>query len=183
MRFQSGFGRSFFTSSSMKHLLLSICRLVLRMRQALAALVLLTSLFVLAEPRPEPYGEGADHFSDTREALQSRHWLQALDALRQLAREMPNIVEDAEFHNLMGYALRQASPWNLGNAIDHYQQALRLDPAHVQARAYLGQAYLMQGRLDLAQEQLQEIERYCKGQDCQAKRDLQQAMGLHVRGR
>lgn len=147
-----------------------------RVRRAFGALLLLHGLTVLAEPRPEPYGGGTDHFSDTRQALQSQQWLQALDALRQLTREMPEITDDAEFHNLMGYALRQASPANLDVAVDHYQQALRLDPAHVQAREYLGQAYLMQGRQDLAREQLQAIERLCKGQDCQAWRGLHQAI-------
>jgi len=152
-------------------------------RQVFGSLLLLTCLSVHSEPRPEPYGEGADHFSDARQALQSLQWSQALAALQQLTREMPEITDDAEFHNLMGYALRQASPSNLGVAVDHYLQALRLDPAHVQAREYLGQAYLLQGRQDLAQDQLREIERYCKGQDCQAWRDLQQAIRASAGGR
>jgi tetratricopeptide (TPR) repeat protein len=150
--------------------------LALRMGQAFASFLLLACWTALAEPRPEPYGAGADVFSDTRQALQSQQWLQALDALRQLSREMPEITDDAEYHNLMGYSLRQASPSHLGAAVDHYQQALRLDPAHVQAREYLGQAYLMQGRPDLAREQLQHIERLCQGQACEAWRSLQQAI-------
>ncbi|MDP1524185.1 MAG: tetratricopeptide repeat protein [Hydrogenophaga sp.] len=150
--------------------------LALRMGQAFASFLLLACLTALAEPRPEPYSTGADVFSETRQALQSQQWLQALDALRQLSRVMPEITDDAEFHNLMGYSLRQASPSHLGAAVDHYQQALRLEPAHVQARAYLGQAYLMQGRPDLAREQLQHIEHLCKGQACETWRDLQRAI-------
>lgn len=176
MRFQSGFGRSFFALQTMNRPMTPAHWLAPRVRLAFGALLLLHCLSVLSEPRPEPYGAGADQFSETRQALRSQQWLQALDALRQLTREMPEITDDAEFHNLMGYALRQASPSNLGVAVDHYQQALRLDPAHVQAREYLGQAYLMQGRQDLAREQLQAIERLCKGQDCQAWRDLHQAI-------
>lgn len=143
---------------------------------AFASFLFLTCVAVLAEPRPEPYGAGGDHFSETRQALQSQQWRQALGALQQLSREMPEITDDAEFHNLMGYSLRQASPSHLGASIDHYQQAIKLDPAHVQAREYLGQAYLLQGRPDLAREQLQQIERLCKGQACDAWRNLQRAL-------
>lgn len=167
----------------MKPFVAAVRYLVLVRLRLLAALLWLSSLSALSEPRPEPYGGGADHFSDTRQALRSQQWSQAIEALKQLTREMPEIVDDAEFHNLMGYTLRQANPTNLGAAVDHYQQALRIDPGHVQAREYLGQAHLMQGRRDLAQAQLQAIERHCKGQDCQAWRNLHQAIEAHAIGR
>lgn len=139
-------------------------------------LVLLATAFSQAEPRPEAYGSIPDHYASVREALQAKEWATALNALQQLARETPPVTDEAEFHNLTGFALRQHDASKLSTAIDHYQRALRIDPAHVQAREYLGQAHLMQGRTDLAQEQLTLIEHHCRGRLCEAWRDLQAAI-------
>ena len=147
--------------------------------RVLACLVLFPWLLATAEPRPAPYAAGADHFSDSREAIRAARWAQALDALQRLAREMPQMTQDAEYHNLMGYALRQQSPANLERSIEHYRTALRLDPSHVQAREYLGQAYLLQGREDLARDQLRAIEDLCKGRSCEEWRDLDRALEAH----
>lgn len=177
MRFRSGFGRSFFAPvEPMKPITTGAERVTRRIGQTFMGLLLFQCLAAMAEPRPAPYEAGADHYTAARQALQDTLWPQALSALQQLAHEMPQITDDAEFHNLMGYTLRQLSPARLGAAIDHYQQALRIDPAHVQAREYLGQAYLKQDREDLAREQLQIIERLCGGQDCKEWRDLSQAI-------
>lgn len=144
--------------------------------RALACLVLFSWLVATAEPRPEPYAAGADHFSDSREAIRAARWSQALEALQRLAREMPQMTQDAEYHNLTGYVLRRQSPANLERSIEHYLTALRLDPAHVQAREYLGQAYLQQGREDLARDQLRVIEDLCRGRTCEEWRDLDRAL-------
>jgi len=144
--------------------------------RSLAGLVLSQCLGAAAEPRPAPYEAGADHYGDTRQAIRNAQWPQALGTLQRLAREMPQTTQEAEYHNLMGYTLRQQSPANLALSIDHYRQALRLDPAHVQAREYLGQAYLLQGRKDLAREQLRAIEDWCKGRLCAEWQDLHRAI-------
>jgi|GEM_PF-846893 len=143
---------------------------------ALACLVLFPWQAATAEPRPEAYGGVADHYSDTRLAIRESRWTQAQDALQRLARDMPQMTQDAEYHNLMGYSLRRQSPANLERSIDHYLIALRLDPSHVQAREYLGEAYLLQGREDLAREQLRAIEDLCKSRTCEEWRDLDRAI-------
>ena len=147
--------------------------------RALACLVLFSSLVAMAEPRPAPFGSGADHYGDTRLAIREARWAQALDALQRLVREMPQTAQDAEYHNLMGYALRRQSPANVERSIEHYLTALRLDPSHVQAREYLGEAYLMQGREDLAREQLRAIEDLCRSRTCEEWVDLNRAIEAH----
>lgn len=150
-------------------------------RAVCLCLVLLATAATQAEPRPEAYGSVPDHYANVRDALQARQWSTALDALQRLAREMPPVTDEAEFHNLTGFALRQHDASRLAAAIDHYQLALRIDPAHVQAREYLGQAYLMQGRMDLAQQQLQHIEHHCQGRSCEAWQDLNTAIEAAAR--
>ena len=45
------------------------------------------------------------------------------------------------------------------------QEALRQDPNYTQVREYMGEAYLQQGNVEAAREQLSEIERRC-GKGC-----------------
>jgi hypothetical protein len=50
-----------------------------------------------------------------------------------------------------------------------------LDPDYTLVREYLGEAYVSQGRLDLAEQQLVEIEKRC-GTTCEAYEDLAEAI-------
>jgi tetratricopeptide (TPR) repeat protein len=74
----------------------------------------------------------------------------ALDHLRLIHNQ-----QDAEVLNYTGYANRKAG--RLETGIAYYHQALALNPNYVQAREYLGEAYILAGFDDLAQQQLQEI--------------------------
>jgi tetratricopeptide (TPR) repeat protein len=75
----------------------------------------------------------------------------ALDHLRTI-----RVQNNAEVLNYTGYANRKAG--RLETGIGYYQQALALNPDYVQAREYLGEAYVLAGFNDLALQQLQEIE-------------------------
>jgi len=182
---QSGFGRSFLLPGHKRVPMLSashpIGSAVHAARGACLCLFLLVMAASQAEPRPEAYGSLPDHYANVREALQAGQWSHALGALELLSRQMPSATEEAEFHNLAGFALRQHDPSKLATAIEHYREALRINPAHVQAREYLGQAYLMQGRPDQAQEQLKEIEHHCLGRTCEAWLTLHRAIEAAAR--
>jgi Flp pilus assembly protein TadD len=84
----------------------------------------------------------------------------ALDHLRLISNQ-----NDAEVLNYTGYANRKAG--RLETGIAYYHQALTLNPDYVQAREYLGEAYVLAGFNTLAQNQLSEIEKRC-GTDCEA---------------
>ena len=75
--------------------------------------------------------------------------------------------------NLKGFATRKAG--RVEEGIAHYRRALALDPDLVEAREYLGEAYLTLNRVDLAREQLAEIEKRC-GRFCEAFEDLDEAI-------
>lgn len=130
-----------------------------------------------AEPRRSSLFEGdAVRYEAPRAAIQRGQWQLALDALTELRQAHPDIENEAEFHNLKGYALRQSDVRQLPLAIGHYHKALAIDPTHVEAREYLGQAYLLQGRIDLAEQELKAIELHCQGRTCEAWKDLAQAI-------
>jgi len=75
--------------------------------------------------------------------------------------------------NYRGYATRKLGRTDEG--IGYYLQSVKLDPQYAQVREYLGEAYVIKGRLDLAQEQLQHIQSIC-GSACEEYQDLAEAI-------
>jgi tetratricopeptide (TPR) repeat protein len=94
-----------------------------------------------------------------------REALAILDTLRN-----PNT---AEALNYRGYATRKLG--RVEEGIRYYLQSVALDPDYTLVREYLGEAYVTQGRLDLAKEQLGEIEARC-GTSCEPYTDLAEAI-------
>jgi Putative Zn-dependent protease, contains TPR repeats len=82
----------------------------------------------------------------------------------------------AEAWNYRGYATRKLGRTDEG--IGYYQRSLALNPNYAKAREYLGEAWMVKGRPDLAKEQLNVIAGIC-GQTCEEYRDLQAAINGH----
>jgi Flp pilus assembly protein TadD len=81
--------------------------------------------------------------------------------------------EDPKVLNYIGYSHRKAG--RLETGIEAYKKALGLDPNFVQARAYLGEAYILAGKKDLAMAELAEIKTRC-GVDCAEYKELEKAL-------
>jgi tetratricopeptide (TPR) repeat protein len=75
--------------------------------------------------------------------------------------------------NYRGYATRKLGRTDEG--IGYYLQSVALDSNYPQVREYLGEAYVTQGKYDLAREQLAIIQGIC-GTDCEYFEDLAQAI-------
>ncbi|MDQ8699050.1 tetratricopeptide repeat protein [Hyphomicrobium sp. LHD-15] len=71
--------------------------------------------------------------------------------------------ENPRYLNAMGFATRKLG--NVDAALPYYTRALEIEPDYVQAREYMGEAFLAKGDLARAGVQLQEIERRC-GSGC-----------------
>ena len=97
-------------------------------------------------------------------------------SLQDAARDEPG---NADLHNLLGYSYRKQTTPNLARAFEHYQQALRLDPAHCGAHEYIGEAYLMDGKLADARRHLTELERLCGNRTCEEYADLAAAIARY----
>jgi Flp pilus assembly protein TadD len=95
-------------------------------------------------------GKPAPTGSDKGQAqthIEQNDWPAAVARLEKYVKENPN---DADGFNLLGYSLRQLKRYP--EAIQHYNEALRLDPQHRGAHEYLGQAYVQLKELDKARE-------------------------------
>ena len=79
----------------------------------------------------------------------------------------------AEALNYRGYATRKLG--HVDEGIAFYKQAVALDPNYTLVREYLGEAYVTQGKLDLAKAELAEIEKRC-GTTCEPYEDLAEAI-------
>jgi tetratricopeptide (TPR) repeat protein len=109
-------------------------------------------------------------FAAGKQAIAAGNWNGALKVLTSAAlRDDRN----ADIQNYVGYAHSRLQ--QLDAAILHYQQALALNPRHRGAHKHLGEAYLVEGNLAKAREELATLERICLI-PCEEHDDLQRAM-------
>src|SRR5262245_22329891 len=71
-----------------------------------------------------------------------------------LAKALARSPQNADYHNLYAYALRKGPSPNMDLVFRHYNEALRINPKHLGAHEYLGEAYLMQNNAAKAKEHL-----------------------------
>jgi tetratricopeptide (TPR) repeat protein len=76
--------------------------------------------------------------------------------------------------NYRGYATRKMGRTEEG--ISYYMKSVALDPNYAQVREYLGEAYVIQGKFDLAKEQLSTIQKLCGSTECEEYEDLSDAL-------
>src|ERR1700751_4400939 len=75
--------------------------------------------------------------------------------------------------NYRGFATRKLGRTEEG--ISYYLKSVALDPNYAQVREYLGEAYVIQGKADLAKQQLSTIRTIC-GTDCEEYQALADAI-------
>ena len=105
-----------------------------------------------------------------REHLAGQRFAAAVDELKRV-----NAGSNADWNNLMGYALRKLTPPDLDGAQRHYDAALRLDPRHRGALEYSGELFLMRGDLPRAEQRLAALDRLCT-LPCEEYTDLKNAV-------
>jgi len=92
--------------------------------------------------------------------------LQTLDLLKD-----PNTPRAL---NYRGYATRKLGRTDEG--IAYYLKSVAMDPNYAQVREYLGEAYALQGKFDLARQQLDTIAKICGSTQCEEYEDLSNAL-------
>jgi tetratricopeptide (TPR) repeat protein len=91
-------------------------------------------------------------------AVAEKDYRKAAGVAREALARTP---DNADYHNLYAFALRKGPDADLDLVFQHYREALRLDPKHLGAHEYLGEAYLMVGNVAKAKEELAQLDRLC----------------------
>jgi tetratricopeptide (TPR) repeat protein len=91
------------------------------------------------------------------EAFERSDWQGVIDNMSKVAARRP---WDENAHNLIGYAYRKRGDYR--RALEHYLQALDLNPHHRGALEYLGEAYVEMGCPGRAHAMLDRLETECK---------------------
>ena len=105
-----------------------------------------------------------------KQAIEAGDWERAVTLLERAAAAGP---DDADVFNLLAYGYRHLG--RLDDAFDNYGKALALDPRHLGAHEYIGEAYLMIGDLAKAREHLAVLEELC-GRHCEETEELAEAI-------
>jgi tetratricopeptide (TPR) repeat protein len=103
-------------------------------------------------------------------AINDKRWAEAIKALDGHIRRN---YRDADGHNWLAYAYRRSG--QLEPAFKHYKQALVIDPRHLGAHEYIGEAYVMAGQPLEARKHLERLAALC-GTQCEQYKDLAQAI-------
>lgn len=115
----------------------------------------------------------AQRLSDARAAIKSNKWQAAQTELKGAVKADP---KSADANNLLAYTYRkQASP-DLPKAFEYYNIALKLNPKHLGAHEYIGEAYLMDKKPAEAEKHLAELEKICGNKTCEEYEDLAKAI-------
>lgn len=145
------------------------------MKRSFLAVLLAGSLSASlgAEPAQADFsgGSAASPLTEARDKIEEGAYEAALSDLQGLAAENP---QDADVHNLLGYAYRKMGRYD--ESFEHYTMALEIDPEHAEALEYLGELYLQTDRLPEAEATLERLSRACGFFGCEEERELEQAI-------
>ena len=149
-----------------------------RIHAFILALVVASSAAAMDTPKPDPKEpEKKSELDAGRAAIARQDWTGAQSALRDAVARSP---QNADAHNLYAYSMRKGSSPQMDLVFRHYNEALRLNPQHLAAREYLGEAYLMTGNVAKAKELLADLDRLCKA-GCVEQAELKRAISTFER--
>ncbi len=139
----------------------------------LSALCVATTVYhgaVIAADSVPPASVHQDTLTEARAAVKAERWPEAIKLLEQAIDRSP---KDADAFNLLAYSQRKSG--QIEKALKNYKIALKIDPDHLGAHEYIGEAYVLLGNAKEAQVHLKHLERLCpKG--CEERDDLQRAI-------
>ncbi len=125
-----------------------------------------------------PPTQAADpNYTRAKSMIEAKDYKGAMPLLQQVVAKDP---KNADAYTLMGYAVRKSGDPN--GSLQYYNQALSLDPRHIGAHEYIGEAYLMLDRPAEAEQQLARLDSICVF-GCTEYRMLKSAIANYKAGR
>lgn len=110
-----------------------------------------------------------------KQAIGAKDWERAANFLERAAGSDSG---NADVFNLLAYSYRHLG--RLDDAFENYGRALALDPRHLGAHEYIGEAYLLVGDLARAEEHLAALTEICGA--CEETEELAEAIAQFREG-
>ena len=110
-----------------------------------------------------------------KQAIEAQDWERAASHLERAARSDPR---NADVFNLLAYSYRHLD--RIDDAFAYYGRALDLDPRHLGAHEYIGEAYLIVGDPAKAEEHLATLTEICAS--CEETEELAEAIESYKAG-
>ena len=117
------------------------------------------------------------NYVSAKKMIEAKNYAGAMPLLQQVVAKNP---KDADAYTLMGYATRKSGDPN--GSLQYYNAALGIDPKHIGAHEYVGEAYLQLDRLPEAEQHLARLDALCTF-GCQEYRDLKAAVANYKAGK
>jgi predicted Zn-dependent protease len=117
------------------------------------------------------------NFGQAKALIEARNYPPALPLLQQVVAKDP---KNADAYNLLGYATRKSGDPN--GSLQYYNRALQIDPKHLGAHEYAGEAYLMLDQPQQAEQYLARLNSLCVF-GCTEYRMLKAAIADYKAGR
>ena len=130
-----------------------------------------TSATPAAKPAADPT------FGRAKAMIEAKDYKGALPLLQQVVAKEP---KNADAYNLLGYATRKSG--NPNGSLQYYNYALTLDPKHLGANEYIGEAYLMLDQPQQAEQHLARLDSLCVF-GCVEQRTLKAAIANYKAGK
>lgn len=129
-------------------------------------------------PKPEASKPADPAYGQAKAMIeQQKNYAGAIPLLQGVVQRDPR---NANAFNLLGYATRASG--DPQGSLQYYTQALAIDPRHLGAHEYLGEAYLMLDRPAEADKMLARLDSLCVF-GCAEHRQLKAAIANYKQGR
>ena len=120
---------------------------------------------------PESRGMTEDpEYTVAVQAIEAKQFARAIPMLENVVKREP---QNADAYNWLAYATRKNGDPKA--SIPIYEKALAIDPKHLGAHEYIGEAYLVLDDLAHAKEHLKRLDKLCLF-SCEQYRDLKKAV-------
>jgi Tfp pilus assembly protein PilF len=107
-----------------------------------------------------------------KDGIAKQDWVRTQELLKKAIASNPN---NADYHNLYAFTTRKGPNPNMNLVFSEYALALKIDPKHLGAHEYLGEAYLQTNDLAKAKEQLAALDKLCV-YGCEEYSDLKRSV-------
>ncbi|WP_345533406.1 tetratricopeptide repeat protein [Viridibacterium curvum] len=129
------------------------------------------------EPPANSTDVSKTEFAAGRAAIERKDWANAISIFNGIVTREPR---NADAWNWLGYSYRRNR--KLDEAFKAYGTALKINPAHLGAHEYVGEAWLMAGKPDKAREHLEALASLCKSR-CEEHATLKKSIADWQAGR